>query len=80
MFMTVYAGVGYFTKGIFPWRHSQVATCQMCNFPSGNFPKVISLEAPHAGCNDGDGGGGGGALWQGLSFEPITATWEVATW
>ena len=29
-----------FLKGIFPRVTSQVATSQMCNVPSGNFPKV----------------------------------------
>jgi len=37
--------VRYFTKGIFPRANSQVtifqvASSQMCNYPSGNFPKV----------------------------------------
>ena len=34
--------------GTFPKAFSQVATSQMCNFPSGNFPKVRPSEVPQA--------------------------------
>ena len=38
--------VGYFPKGFFPSDNfprvfSQVATSQLCNFPSGNFPSLL---------------------------------------
>jgi len=52
----------YFLKGIFPRATSQVtfsqiATSQMCNFSSGNFPKVRldPLRGGAAGCNEGCG-------------------------
>ena len=44
-YVSTWVRVRYFRKGIFPRATSkvtifQVATSKMCNFPSGNFPKV----------------------------------------
>ena len=36
-------GVWYFPTGTFPRTTSQLVTSQMCDFPSGNFPKVYRL-------------------------------------
>jgi len=45
-------GVKHFPKGDFPSDHSEVAISQMCNFHSGNFPKVgLDLFQGAAGCN-----------------------------
>ena len=74
LFLSIYLNdVWYFPKDIFPsgnfpWVFSQVATSQMCKFPSSSFPKVRHSKAPQTRTCQGG---------QGLR---LRQTCEVATW